>query len=224
MKKRFFIPYVGEYYTSGINRKKVLIVGASFYCSRQECPFFEKCTSTEMKSSSAYDEICPVYKKYGKVLRDEPSYCVEEVPDTYRKFSESLQMLTGTLTCEESWKYVAFTNYVQYFLPNNGSSFRSTKLSDLSQRDFDAFIETVEELEPDIVIIWGCVINKPLKEYNQYVIDSDELSRTNGYVCRMKCPNSNRIVTLINPYHPSSSAWYSSKKDFEFYLEKVIND
>ena len=57
------------------------------------------------------------------------------------------------------WSHLAFTNYVQFFLPSDGDSFRTTKASDLSERDFDAFIEVVKELSPDIVIVWGCVIN-----------------------------------------------------------------
>ena len=224
MKYRFFKPYVGDFYDQGINGKRILVVGASFYCSRQECIYFSECTSTELKNSSIYDEICPVYKRYEKVLRNEPTYSVEDGPKTYRRFSETIKKITGAPSYEDSWRYVAFTNYVQFFLPSNGLNFRSTKPADLSQRDFDAFIETVEELKPDIIVIWGCVINYPIKETNQYIIDRQMLLETNGYVCYMKYPNRETNVAIINSYHPSSSSWYSCKNDFEFYLNKLINE
>ena len=50
------------------------------------------------------------------------------------------------------------------------------------------------------------------------------LLETNGYVCYMKYPNRETNVAIINSYHPSSSSWYSCKNDFEFYLNKLINE
>ena len=37
MRNRFFIPFVGANYSKGIHGKRVLVVGASFYCDQQAC-------------------------------------------------------------------------------------------------------------------------------------------------------------------------------------------
>lgn len=45
MRKYFFEPFVGENYLEGIRGKKILVVGASFYCNESSrCQFFKDCT------------------------------------------------------------------------------------------------------------------------------------------------------------------------------------
>lgn len=44
MNKNFFKPYVGPLYGKGIKGKKILVLGASFYCDKTDCEFFHKCT------------------------------------------------------------------------------------------------------------------------------------------------------------------------------------
>lgn len=39
MSNRFFNPFIGENYNLGINGKRVLVVGASFYCTSVNCFF-----------------------------------------------------------------------------------------------------------------------------------------------------------------------------------------
>ena len=73
MGKRFFNPYVGENYARGIKGKKVLVLGASFYCSHVDCEFYKQCTNVEKKDSSLFDSICPLYKQENKFLRYEPT-------------------------------------------------------------------------------------------------------------------------------------------------------
>ena len=51
-KSSFFKPYRGEKYETGINGKKILVVGASFYCTDKSCKFFTKCTDVIKKDSS----------------------------------------------------------------------------------------------------------------------------------------------------------------------------
>ena len=40
--KRFFKPFIGDGYSSGINGQKVLVIGASFYCANPDCKSHEK--------------------------------------------------------------------------------------------------------------------------------------------------------------------------------------
>lgn len=74
MKYRFSNPYIGSKYDIGINRKKDLVAGASFYCRNLDCVLFEECTSVSAKDSSSYNRLCPEYKDVGKDLQNEPSY------------------------------------------------------------------------------------------------------------------------------------------------------
>ena len=43
MSERFFTPWVGTEYNKGICGKKVLVLGASFYCNRDGRQGREKC-------------------------------------------------------------------------------------------------------------------------------------------------------------------------------------
>lgn len=93
----------------------------------------------------------------------------------------------------------------------------------LSERDFEAFIESVEELEPDIVILWGCVINDRLKQNNEYVLDKELLESTDYYLCHMKLPSLDKTIALVNPYHPSSFDYWDAGIDhFVKYLKMVL--
>lgn len=222
-KYKFFEPYVGKHYADGINGKRILVLGASFYCDRVTCPFFASCTSVIHKDSSAFDAKCPEYQPAGKQLHLEPNYCVEDAPTTYQRFATYMGKFLQTDDYDTVWDHLAFTNYVQFFLPATNGSFRETSWSDLSERDLKAFTEVVQDLRPDIVIVWGSVINSCLKEQNPYLVDMKELRETEFYICHLNVPGVPQPIAIINPYHPSSSAWYSAMKQFDGYLTNLIH-
>ena len=221
-KHHFFEPYVGNHYKEGIHGKKILVLGASFYCNCVKCPFFASCTSVILKDSSEFDNKCPEYKAAGKQLHLEPGYCVEDAPTTYQRFAAYMGKHLGTEDYDTVWEHLAFTNYVQFFLPATNGSFRETTWSDLSERDFAAFTEVVQQLQPDIVVVWGNVINSALKERNPYLVDLKELQETEYYVCHLDVPGVNHPVAVINPYHPSSGAWYSDQEKFDNYFSNLL--
>ena len=221
-KHHFFEPYVGNHYKEGIHGKKILVLGASFYCNCVKCPFFASCTSVILKDSSEFDNKCPEYKAAGKQLHLEPGYCVEDAPTTYQRFAAYMGKHLGTEDYDTVWEHLAFTNYVQFFLPATNGSFRETTWSDLSERDFAAFTEVVQQLQPDIVVVWGNVINSALKERNPYLVDMKELQETEYYVCHLDVPGVNHPVAVINPYHPSSGAWYSDQEKFDNYFSNLL--
>lgn len=183
--KMFYRPYIGRLYEVGVRGKKILVLGASFYCPKTNCSFFNTCTSTTIKNSGLFDTICPEYRANGICLHDEPTNSIENGYSTYQTFAKGLSYIVGDNDYENIWSHFAFTNYVQFFLPSNGENFRTTNPNDLSERDFDAFIEVVKELSPDIVIVWGCVINTSVKERNKYVFDKDKLKQNEDYLCHM---------------------------------------
>ena len=223
MAKTFFKPFKGKRYEQGIQGKKVLVLGASFYCNHPDhCKYFASCTDTVSKDSSAFDAVCPYYVEDGLMLHDTPADNIAEEYKAYKNFADYLMKLVPCDNYEEAWDAVAFTNYVQFFLPAEEGQSRVTTPSDLSDRDFKAFLEVTKELRPDIVIIWGSVINSVLKEDNPYVVDADELEKNNWYICHMVHPETQDRICLVNPYHPSSSAWWSGLDEFDKYMHMAI--
>ena len=219
---KFFYPFIGKDYNQGINGKRVLILGASFYCPKVDCKYYKDCTDTKTKDSSKYDMICPEYDKKGLCLHEEPTNSINSEYSTYVTFAKGLAHFIGSNDYVNIWNHLAFTNYVQFFLPGSGENFRPTNASDLSERDFNAFIEVLKLLSPNIVVIWGCVINSRLKEFNEYVFDKEILKDTDWYVCHMRLPGVNHDIALVNSNHPSSSAWHSDKPNFDTYFHKVL--
>jgi len=224
MQRRMFKPFVGSCYREGIRGKKILVLGAGFYCNHADCIYYKQCTDVGRKDSSPYDSICPIYIKVGKRLSNEPSYCIEERPRSYRLFAKALQAFTQTDSYEETWSLLAFTNYIQFFLPGAAGKCSVTPFSDISARDFGAFIETVDELRPDIVIVWGCVINSSLKENNPYLVSLKELDETEWYLCHILVPGHDHPIAIVNPFHPSSSAWNGTLPVLKKYIAMALDE
>lgn len=222
----FFEPYVGLAYHSGCGpySKRILILGSSFYCpyvyDDKACL---ECTDINRKDSSEFDTSCKIYKPLGRVLHDEPTYNIEEKPQAYQNLAKALGSIIGTTNYEETWSYLAFTNFVQFFLPATDGNYRKTTSTDLSPRDFKAFIGVVKNLQPHIVIVCGCVINKPIKN-NEYLCDENMLEKTHGYLWHLRIPDVTHLISVINPYHPSSPAWYTGLSDFQLYLTEELNN
>lgn len=225
MNQRFFKPFVGAHFEEGIQGKKVLVVGASFYCPRTDCRFYRGCTDRQTKDSSAFNAICPPYAEQSMQLCDEPSYNIECQPQAYRTFAKAMSRYTGTADYKDTWNRMAFTNYVQFFLPSDGEGYGETLQSDLSERDYAAFNETLQEMQPDVVIVWGCAFNYRVKEQNEYLEDRTELDKTEGYVCHLRVPGVDHPIALVNSYHPSSgAAWHNGLDAFYRYMDQVLSE
>jgi hypothetical protein len=215
---RFFIPYVGKNYETGINGKKILVTGASFYCDKRNCKYFDDCTSPDKKDSSSYNANCPEYIKNNAVLEREPEYAIEENYSAYQRFSKCMKQVAEI---DDIWQYVAFTNYVQFFVPTV-----NTYKIYLSERDFEAFNETIVQLQPDIIISWGMVTIDAVRTNNPYVVDFDELKETEWYICHldMKELGVNHPITLVCCFHPSSRDWNSDKGKFIQYMKMALKE
>lgn len=233
MKERFFNPYKGPEYDKGICGKKVLVLGASFYCPKKDCKFWSECTNPEKKDSSKFDEICPYYAnvKGHPKLSDEPTNAIGDAIKTYRIFAELMyQFLTGEEKEQYKgydeyviWNKMAFTDYVQFFLPTT-----NTYPSYFSNRDFDAFVQTIQELKPDVIIAWGLPVTAEIRDnpdHKDLFTDLEKLPETEKYICHMKVPGIEHTITYVNCYHPSSRTyWYSCLESLSTYLRQVFNN
>ncbi len=221
---RFFNPRTGEKYDTGINGKKILVVGDSFYCLKTACEYHSKCTDTEQNDSSTYNLICPerlIHTDEGEnviPLRDEPTVAIDEYESyAYLNFKGLLQLLIGEASESINvWDYVAFTNYIQFFIPQ-----RETDSRFITEKDYPSFVEVVNELEPDIVVTWGdAVANSIRNMYGRNKIE-DELIENQYYYNRMQFDGHS--FTILNLYHPSSKIWpsdiYNSYKYFKIVLD-----
>ena len=215
-ENRFFIPFRGKEYEKGICGKKVFVVGASFYCDKHDCRFFSDCTSPEKKDSSAYNTNCPVYSEMGAELRKEPSYAIDENYPAYQRFATMMRQFVDD-EVEDVWQRMAFTNYVQFFVPTI-----NTYKDYLSERDFEAFKESLVELQPDVVISWGMVTIADVREGNPYVIDRENLPDSEWYICHLAVPGVEHPITLFCCFHPSSRDWNQDYEKCSKYLKQAL--
>ena len=234
MKHVFFKPFKGSSYEQGICGKKVLVIGASFYCNkdgkkdRPKCEFFEECTNPDKKDSSKFNESCPFYADVEGTpkLEDEPTNSIWSYMRAYQNFAKVLlpyikddEKPEGWCDYDIVWDRIAFSNYVQFFLPT-----KDTYLYYLSQRDFEAFCEYLQDLKPDIVIAWGVAITEEIRTKNPFVSQEelDKLSESDYYVWHMKLPKVDHEITIINCYHPSSKKW-NEREEKEIFLKHLQN-
>lgn len=225
-KKRYlFKPYKGEHYEKGLlNGKKVMVLGASFYCREEECKFYEACTSPYPRRTEEFDKSC--LAEYH--ISERPQFEVsEDGARSYNRFYTFMARyleergVVGISDFETFWEHVTFTNYIQYMI---GGRTR-TSSNDLSDDDLIAFCDAIDEFEPDIVIIWGCVINKPIKYKDSDEGDPDfnnDFDESEHRHDLFHWQFHGRKITFINCYHPSAGIFFG--KDEEEKMKKCLDE
>lgn len=216
---RFFIPHVGERYQDGIHGKKLLVLGASFYCKETICPHYEKCTGTgEHRIWSTRDFDCDCNGRINYRISQMPSTELDyDGARSYRRFVELMcdfkdgKGSGSTLTAarfDSFWETCAFTNYIQRMIGGR----TTTKKKDIREKeDMNAFLTTLDELMPDIVIVWGCVIDKVLKKYHpEDNVILNDYDKSDDYLFRWTYKG--KRITFLCLYHPSSSRFYSEEQ------------
>lgn len=236
MKSRFFNPRIGKLYAQGlINGKKVLVLGASHYCQcngqsgRFNCPVWKECTSKEIRDSSKFNTCCPAYvnngwiQEYGVKLEDSSLIEIDNYFDTpssyytYSNFTNFIIDYFGLKSPEEVWDRLAFANYVQYFLPTP----KTPAFDEKDIRNFEAFLQTLQELKPDVVIVWGTKTRDHFKKpYIQSMVDKLTM-RENDYYWDLEYQGQPYI--LVNCWHPSDYfRWSGSLDNFYDALKEVL--
>ena len=128
-----FLPWVGKNYKQGIYGRRVLVLGESHYCARQE------------------DDTPYVTRKVIADLLD-PNGEHEAYKNTYTKFERALAgKVLDWQEKAELWNSIIFYNYVQ--IPMTGPRISPTveEFKDSAQ----AFFEVLDRYRPDCVIVWG---------------------------------------------------------------------
>ena len=213
----FFIPWVGKNYEEGINGKKVLVLGASFYCNqdgrrKELCPFYDDCTVNQ--NTRKYDMCCPF--NHGKPLHDLPSEDLCKEAQAHNNFFNLFKefLCTDNLNFDDFWENAAFTNYVQHEI-----GYRTKTLSFDCRNEYLAqFEDVLMSLPqiPDVVIIWGCVVDKPIKnkkESERFPKFVNTFTVNDSYSFQWKNYDGKDIV-FLNLYHPSLNRWFCNTKEW----------
>lgn len=138
MKHVKFKPWKGEKYdTGGIFGKKILAIGESFYCSKEDAV----ATLTDI-----------IINDYLAIRNGDFRENNGGWTNTYLKFERSLKNKETTpKDNQEIWNSLAFYNYLQ--VPMSGAR-ESGSAIDYKNAEI-AFFEVINELQPDLIIVWG---------------------------------------------------------------------
>lgn len=184
-RKYITLPWVGQNYAQGhySHGKRVLVLGESHYCSSPE-EFVPEITINVIMDLLDPDSEHEAYK------------------NTYTKFVKAYSGIFGKLEEKDKvriWHSLAFYNYVQF--PITGPRTAPTEQEFRDSKG--AFWNVLEDLQPDLIIVWGQRLYKHLPKSGRqgqdvpagdgYSIETWEYTLLNGHTVR---------VLPIN--HPSS--------------------
>lgn len=210
MKHVFFDPWVGSCYNSGINGKKIMVMGHVHVCDGcDECGINEKCASFTKDVVKDYIK----WRETGEV----PSPGYEGWLRTFLNFAKAFFGYEPNFKEEkcELWDKVLFYNYVQtavsewYHKPNSIDYKRSQV----------PFMEVINEYEPDIIIVWGSNAFNETPDGGKHdePITFDNI-KAERYIYTL---NSEKQCSMIKIHHPSM--FFSASKWHEI-LKSMIDE
>lgn len=196
MKHVFFYPWVGSCYDSGINGKKIMIMGHVHVCGGcNECGIIkdrdEECASFTNKVVNDYIK----WRETGETTS--PEY--KRWPKTYFNFAKAFFGYEPNLKQEkcELWDKVLFYNYVQ----TSVSEWRQKPNAVDYNKSQTPFMEVINKYEPDVIIVWGIYAfnNTPSGGEFGKPITSEEIKAIR-YIYTL---NSGKQCSMIKIHHPS---------------------
>lgn len=189
--KIFFKPWVGENYENGINGKKILVLGESHHCDDDKCLDCGT-TNTKHDCNSFTQKVILNYFSY-----KEKKYPFDRWMNTFTKFAN---ILNGKKLSDpeqiDFWESVAFYNYVQKALTGP----RISPTQDEFNNSLPAFHYLIENLKPDLIIIWGMRLWYNLPKGIFFVIENNAKNIPIHYYKK-----DNIKIPLKVIYHPASS-------------------
>lgn len=206
MKHVFFEPWIGkDYETGGIFSKKILVLGESHYCGNPECN--GKCGFRDFPEGGCEDFTHNTVIGYLNGAKGGWT-------STYLKFEKSLYDASKENNFKERderiWNSLAFFNFLQVDMVEA----RKGGTPEDYEEGRKAFLEVINELEPDLIIVWGTTRlynNLPGRadgwmDGEEFVVDN--WSVPNGYY-QLKSGKKSRVIAV---YHPSTGYswdwWY----------------
>lgn len=205
MKNIFFSPRIGkDYARGGIFGKKILAVGESHYCG----------------SGCADCGECGKHPECSDFTTKVVNWCLDSSVEregwmnTYLKFERSLVgKETTPLESRKMWDSIAFYNFLQVAM----GGAREAGTNQQYRAAAEPFMQVLEELQPDVLIVWGVRLWNNLPNRNWTVgpkVSVDGYDVQNGYYTLP----SGKKVKVVCVYHPSVgydwSFWYKVIENF----------
>lgn len=205
MYNYFFSPYIGkDYVRGGIFGKKILALGESHYCDTGCADCGER---------GRHPECADFTKKVVEWCLD-PSVEREGWMNTYLKFERSLVGKDTTpLESKKIWDSIAFYNYLQVAMGGAREAGSAQQYRDATE----PFLDTLENLQPDALVVWGVRLwnNLPNRNWTDGPkITVDGYDVQNGFYTL----SSGKKVKAVCVYHPSTgydwSFWHKVISEF----------
>lgn len=200
-----FSPYIGkDYVRGGIFGKKILALGESHYCDTGCADCGER---------GRHPECADFTKKVVEWCLD-PSVEREGWMNTYLKFERSLVGKDTTpLESKKIWDSIAFYNYLQVAMGGAREAGSAQQYRDATE----PFLDTLENLQPDVLVVWGVRLwnNLPNRNWTDGPkITVDGYDVQNGFYTL----SSGKKVRAVCVYHPSVgydwSFWHKVISEF----------
>ena len=214
--------------------KRVLVIGTSHYCPHDSCNDYVYCTNNA--TSSGYSKIhkentgCkqgfPLEKATQNLIT---SFIGESLNDKeqdrdYTSLSifsnfmiEYFKKKGEDVSSKDFWEHVAFVNYAQNFESRKETTY-------FSPNDFEAFKKYLDEIKPDVVIVWGSELGEELRK--NLKVQPSEQNETNGnsILYYWKGTGEYEKIEFLNCHHPyNNSEKFMSDENFSNALNKIFN-
>lgn len=201
-----FLPWIGEKYDKGIyydkngevqygggNGKKILVLGESHYCAKEEdgTPDLTRCVIGDYISPENEEQWKEQWEPY---------------KNTYTKFERGMagKSLAAGVEKQDFWKHVVFYNYLQKPLtgPRTFPDEKDFKMSE------NAFFTVLDIIAPDYIIVWGIRLYNNLPQVGEQgddlevFLDTDECYSFETWKYQTR---KGKVVPVLGIYHPSSS-------------------
>ena len=204
MDSCFFSPRIGkDYARGGIFGKKILALGESHYCG----------------SGCADCGECGKHPECSDFTTNVVNWCLDSSVEregwmnTYLKFERSLVgKETTPLESRKIWDSIAFYNFLQVAM----GGAREAGTNQQYRAAAEPFMQVLEELQPDVLIVWGVRLwnnlpNRNWADGSKVAVDGYEVQ--NGYYTLP----SGKKVKAVCVYHPSVGY------DWSFWHKVIVN-
>jgi len=210
MENVFFKPWVGEnYFENGFNGKKILVLGDSHYCK-----YYNDCNiccdisrQEECKAGNLTQGAVESFIEYKQ------GYDFIPYMNTYSKFTNRLfKEEVSNNTTIDFWNSIVFYNYVQKAQKES----RISPTQEDYENSYSAFVEILNEYQPDLIIVWGWTLWRIVIKYG---IEADFNIIENRKERFYYFDINNKKIPACGIPHPSTSSF---TKDWTPYLQEAI--
>ena len=208
--KLCFLPFIGTNFSvGGVFPTRILILGDSHYCG--ECDDCGIKGISENQGTGCCNFTRDVVAKFIEYRQGKRPH--EGWMNTYLKFEKALvDHETDASESLKIWNSVAFYNYIQ--TAYIGESRQAYSSSDYAQ-SFPYFKQLLNELTPDMIIVWGYRLWNNLPGENWIdggTVSASGIGEEYGYYA---LENGKKVLTLRSTHTSAGFAWDASGEVFK---------